>query len=161
MEVGDWITLSAVLVALGLGVAAIIHTRIMQIKERKERLLNDIIEWSNKGISLCALHKIRNKPGLAETKYLRITELLSLYYKKDAILALAKRIDSRLSLHVNDAFKALKEYLGGDRGIGVLHLVGEHEGEEISRINPELVDNFEKTFSRPLKLASQIKAQLE
>ena len=48
MEVGDWITLSAVLVALGLGVASILHTNNLQRKERKERLLNEIIEWAKK-----------------------------------------------------------------------------------------------------------------
>jgi len=46
MEVGDWITLAAVIVALGIGVASILHTRSMQKKERKERLLNEIIEWA-------------------------------------------------------------------------------------------------------------------
>jgi len=46
MEIGDWITLAAVLVALGIGVASIWHTRSMQKKERRERLLNEIIEWA-------------------------------------------------------------------------------------------------------------------
>ena len=45
MEIGDWITLVAVLVALGIGVASILHTRSMQKRERRERLLNEIIEW--------------------------------------------------------------------------------------------------------------------
>ena len=46
MEVGDWITLGAVIVALGIGVASILNTRSLRIKERKERLLNEIIEWA-------------------------------------------------------------------------------------------------------------------
>lgn len=46
MDIGDWITLSAVTVALGIGAASIIHTNILQRKERKERLLNEIIEWA-------------------------------------------------------------------------------------------------------------------
>jgi len=46
MEVGDWITLGAVIVALGIGVASILHTRSLQIKERKERLLNEILDWA-------------------------------------------------------------------------------------------------------------------
>lgn len=46
MEIGDWITLSAVLVALGLGVVSIIQTQWLQKRERKERLLNEIIEWA-------------------------------------------------------------------------------------------------------------------
>ena len=46
MEVGDWITLAAVMVALGLGVASILHTSSMQKGERRERILNEIIEWA-------------------------------------------------------------------------------------------------------------------
>jgi hypothetical protein len=46
MEIGDWITLGAVIVALGIGVASILHTNSMQKRERKERLLNEIIEWA-------------------------------------------------------------------------------------------------------------------
>jgi hypothetical protein len=51
MEVGDWITLGAVVVALGIGVASIIHTQSLQRKERRERLLNEIIEWAMDAIT--------------------------------------------------------------------------------------------------------------
>jgi Flp pilus assembly protein TadB len=43
---GEWITLAAVLVALAIGVASILHTQRLQKKERRERLLNEIIEWA-------------------------------------------------------------------------------------------------------------------
>ncbi len=46
MEVGDWITLGAVLVALGIGIASILHTQSLQKRERRERLLNEIIDWA-------------------------------------------------------------------------------------------------------------------
>ena len=46
MKVGDWITLAAVIVALVIGVASIIQTQMLQKRERKERLLNEIIEWA-------------------------------------------------------------------------------------------------------------------
>jgi hypothetical protein len=46
MNTGDWITLAAVIVALGIGIASILHTQNLQKKERKERLLNEIIEWA-------------------------------------------------------------------------------------------------------------------
>ena len=45
MDAGDWITLGAVLVALSLGVASLVQTKRLQKRERKERLLNEIIEW--------------------------------------------------------------------------------------------------------------------
>jgi transcription termination factor NusB len=40
------VTLLAVFVALGIGVASIWNTRSMQKKERRERLLNEIYEWA-------------------------------------------------------------------------------------------------------------------
>ena len=46
MDIGDWITLGAVIVALGIGVASILHTRSLQKREHKDRLLNEIIEWA-------------------------------------------------------------------------------------------------------------------
>ena len=46
MNIGDWITLGAVIVALSIGAASIIQTQRLQKKERGERLLNEIIEWA-------------------------------------------------------------------------------------------------------------------
>ncbi|MDD5288613.1 MAG: hypothetical protein PHY28_05820 [Dehalococcoidales bacterium] len=46
MEINSWITLAAVFVALSLGVASLIQTKQIQKRERKERLLNEIIEWA-------------------------------------------------------------------------------------------------------------------
>ena len=43
---GDWITLAAVIVALVLGVVTIIQTYRSQKRERKERLVSEIIEWA-------------------------------------------------------------------------------------------------------------------
>lgn len=45
MEADDWITLCAVIVALAIGVASILHTRSILKKEQKKKLLNEIIEW--------------------------------------------------------------------------------------------------------------------
>jgi len=47
MVIGDWITLSAVIVALGIGVASIVQTQTLQKRERKERLLSEIIVWAD------------------------------------------------------------------------------------------------------------------
>jgi hypothetical protein len=46
MEISDRITLAAVIVALILGVSSLIQTQRLQKRERKERLLNEIIEWA-------------------------------------------------------------------------------------------------------------------
>ena len=46
MEITGWITLAAVIVALGIGVASILHTQRLQKQGRRDRLLNEIIEWA-------------------------------------------------------------------------------------------------------------------
>jgi hypothetical protein len=46
VEVGDWITLAAVIVALSLGVGSIIHAQYLWNRERKERYKNEIIKWA-------------------------------------------------------------------------------------------------------------------
>ena len=46
MGITDWLMLAAVIVALGLGVTSILHTQSLQKRERRERLLNEIIEWA-------------------------------------------------------------------------------------------------------------------
>lgn len=51
-----WATFLAVVVALGIGVTSILHTNSLQKKERKERLLNEIIEWAV-DIVKCALEQ--------------------------------------------------------------------------------------------------------
>ena len=128
--------------------------------DRKERLLNEIIEWASDGIRLCALHKVRTKRAMVEVKYTRIADLVALHSKRESISVLARRVDKRLIKPVNKAISALTEYLGGVKGIGILHLLEEHEGEEILNIYPEVWRDFEKSFRRLLKTISKIKSEL-
>lgn len=46
MEISNWVTVIAVIVALAIGVSSFIQTQMLQKRERKERLLNEIIEWA-------------------------------------------------------------------------------------------------------------------
>jgi hypothetical protein len=57
MDIGLWLkdwstplsalaTFIAVIVALGIGVASILYSQRLQRKERKEKLLNEVIEWA-------------------------------------------------------------------------------------------------------------------
>lgn len=71
MNAGDWITLSAIIVALGIGVASVLHTQNMQKKERKERLLNEIIEWAENTY----------KCGV-ESNYWNLNNIVSKYFDK-------------------------------------------------------------------------------
>lgn len=62
MDCIAWLTLLAVIVALGIGIASIIHTEIIQKRERKHRLLNEITEWATKVTSW----RSENRSGLTE-----------------------------------------------------------------------------------------------
>jgi hypothetical protein len=46
MDCGAWITLAAVIVALAIGVASILQIQSLRKRERRDRLLNEIIEWA-------------------------------------------------------------------------------------------------------------------
>ena len=46
MEIGDWITLIAVITALTLGILAIMQTNRIQKRHYKHILINEIIDWS-------------------------------------------------------------------------------------------------------------------
>jgi hypothetical protein len=67
MEITGWITLAAVIVALGIGVASILQTHRLQERERKERLLNEIIDWAvdvTKGELLMEFADVRGIKGI-------------------------------------------------------------------------------------------------
>jgi hypothetical protein len=72
MGIGDWITIVAVLVALGIGVSSIIQNEILQKRERKERLLNEIFEWASDIEKAATLRRKQNRDELwdAKQKYL-------------------------------------------------------------------------------------------
>ena len=54
MDISDGITLGAVVVALVIGVSSIIQTQRLQRRERRERLLNEIIQWAI-DVDICLL----------------------------------------------------------------------------------------------------------
>jgi len=136
------------------------ETNDREKRDKKERLLNEIIEWASDGIRLCALHKVRTKATMVEAKYTRIADLVALHSKRESISVLARQVDKRLTRPVNKAITALTEYLGGEKGTGILHLLEEHEGEEIINIYPEVWTEFEKSFRKLLTTLSRIKSEL-
>ncbi|MFH1652155.1 MAG: hypothetical protein ABID87_08685 [Chloroflexota bacterium] len=110
MDIGDWITLAAVIVALGIGVASILQTQIMQRRDRKERLLNEIIEWAI-DILNCGReepfdwHKILATPDIISLKI--IAANLNMAYAKiracgTPIIDFANECDTNLGKLVNE-----------------------------------------------------------
>ncbi len=111
MNVSDWITLAAVLVALGLGVSSLIQTQSMHKKERQRQALERICDWAEmvsyalgrpaKGNSLEEMKSeetMKIQAGMGKTRILHDAEKLdtTLYNKVKAVSLLMQRYDARL-----------------------------------------------------------------
>jgi len=64
MEIGAWITVSAVIVALGVGTASLVHAKRIQKKQYRHKLLDEIIEWAVE----CAKFGIKQNKGVVLRK---------------------------------------------------------------------------------------------
>ena len=123
MEVGDWITLFAVIVALSIGVASFLHTQNLQKKERRERLLNEIIEWTRNitkyrfGKSCKELLQITDRYG--ETSYKKSLQFVhaDVVEVKEAFAGLGiqsryiREIASIFGADLNEATQVLTEQI--------------------------------------------------
>lgn len=86
MNIGAWITLAAVVVALGLGLASLLQTQKLQKKERRQRLLNEIIDWANDVINCSSELNIPLVRGIDRTT-MRVYGTSSLYFKYRSVNA--------------------------------------------------------------------------
>jgi hypothetical protein len=161
MEVGDWITLAAVIVALGIGVASILHTQRLQKRERRERLLNEIIGWAIRAarcgyeerIALPAVFNKYTKPKMeleALDAVATTARVLSIEGSYISNIALAFSDFPNLNLKVTDvvskldivwrqAFKYMQEYpkehkLPGKKEIKELRESAQNLIEEATKI---------------------------
>jgi len=95
MEVGDWITLAAVLVALGIGVASILHTQSLQKKERNIqrtiRRTEEVQEWI---LEICSITSSGSPPGDEQERRNRKWRAEKIVFLKDPIKVEAKKLDS-------------------------------------------------------------------
>lgn len=108
MNIGYWITLGAVLVALGIGVASILQTQRLQRKERKERLLNEIIDWAE-GLASChyslKIHgsntagELLQKHRYYASKQTYIKKSVEIFENRELSYALSNILNDESSLH--------------------------------------------------------------
>jgi hypothetical protein len=73
MEPAGWITLAAVIVALSLGLSSLIQTHKLQKRERKERLLNEIIKWAEDTINVSFGTTVTIDPALERRVHLLLS----------------------------------------------------------------------------------------
>jgi len=95
MEIGDWITLGAVIVALGLGLYSLIQTHKLQKRERRERLLNEIIEWAKD------IHKSSLEIDIPFIDMSRIRELEMQSYPPSFIENMKEGVKNQIETYAN------------------------------------------------------------
>ena len=121
MNAGDWITLTAVIVALGIGVASILHTQSMQKKERRERLLNEIIEWA---IDISRSHpeeihrdiarireEAKEQEFLAANIRIIMDSLVGMRGRNQYTGSIARKVDKTLKESVDKLIKEMESYI--------------------------------------------------
>ncbi len=129
MEISDWITLAAVIVALAIGVTSLLQTQMLQKRERKERLLNEIIEWAidiNKGgweviipINLALDEDTSERENLARLLFKYQTLYAKSEYIQDIALAFEENLHpalKRVTRNLKEAINRIDEYLFKQKG---------------------------------------------
>ncbi len=123
MDIGDWITLTAILVALGLGVSSLIQTQLLRKKERRERLLTEIIEWATNSVHISwefgTAFKEALKPMISReqqlSKFTQIAEvkehLMQFAGRNVYITALALGVKKHLQEAISKLDKDLANYI--------------------------------------------------
>jgi len=110
MEPTGWITLLAVLVALGIGVSSIRQINKLKKAEKRERLLNEIIEWA---IDIAKTETLGE--FLLESKKSMLIDLLLKYQAVDArseyIKVIAAEFGEDFQAAINKTAQKMEEHL--------------------------------------------------
>ncbi len=99
MEISEFLTLLAIVVALTIGVTGILQTRSIQKREFRHRLLNEIIDWS--------IDIRKNNPDLTsvlKTASERLTKTTGSMEKNDLIVPRSFISEEKLELTGNDIY---------------------------------------------------------
>ena len=64
MVIGDWITLGAIIIALIIGILALLQTNRIQKRQYKHLLINEIIDWATKIVQSI---RVENVPIIGST----------------------------------------------------------------------------------------------
>ena len=115
MDLGNWITLGAVVVALVIGVASLCFTRSLQKEEHKQRLLKELFEWALDIEKSTTKRRTRERRELwdARQKYIS-SEVRSDYMKRIAsgdFPGLSNHL-KEIIVKLNSTKKATEEALG-------------------------------------------------
>ena len=82
MDLQSSLTLTAIIIALIIGVRSVVQTKNIQIAERKQRLLNEIIDWTNDLLLCSSEMHVQPIPGITRKAHmLHATSALYLRYR--------------------------------------------------------------------------------
>ena len=164
MEVGDWITLGAVLVALGIGVTSILYTQRLRGKERKERLLNEIIDWALDIVRCGSEAGFEVTPGLPEEKQKKLIRINWAFRyqvissKGDYIISIGSIFKREENLH-----RLIKAAQGDlEKAIKILWDLAGAKGAEEERLSSEATkteEALQKSAGLLIKEATRIRTR--
>ena len=177
MDTSDLINLWVVIGTISLAVAAfssIRQTRKLQERERRDRLLNEIIEWATNIIECCRefevpLSGIRITDGdflLRRIEYNRVTKLNTMTSRSKYLREIAFKLNTRLkdAIEITDkCILDLKEILLERATIEIEHDKGKVKKEEVDKVvkrYDEQTDKVEESAVSLIKAASKIKSDL-
>ena len=146
MEIGDWITISAVVVALGIGVTSLIQTKRIQKKIYINNRLNEINNWA---LDICTCGSesgLSIVPGLDrvhQERLLRINwafKYQAIETRSELIVNIAAKFDNELNLV--SAVKDTKKQL--NKMVKLLWAFSKCENAEKEKKLAELTTEYEK-----------------
>ena len=157
MEVGDWITLAAVIVALGIGVASILHTQSLQKKERDiQRIIQRIQEIQEWILEICNIASSGSPPGDDQEQRNRKWQARKIVFSMEPIKVEAKKLDSKFPSE-----KKLEDIIGRLSEIVEEHMSNPETlgGGEQSGVR--IADRIISNANEALSIISNIKDKLQ
>jgi len=148
MGAAAWLTLVAIIIALSIGVASLLQTRNIQKGERKQRLLNEIVNWATDLINCTAGFTFPAYHPAATKKISLIMARSDTYFKHRAVNARSKYIQHIASEFGEDPLSAVKtvtsklsEFISIlEADLAVLQNGGSENRETVSKCELELYD---------------------
>jgi len=156
MDCGDWITLGAVLVALGIGVSSILHTQSLQKRARNiNRVIQRIEEVQEWILEICSITSSGSPPGDEQEKRNRKWRIGKVILLKEPIKLAARKLDSeytsqeKLGDIIDELSTIVERYKSNPESLAM----GVRSGERI-------IDQIENKTNEAIGVISSIRDKL-
>lgn len=158
MVIGDWITLVAVVIALTLGVLAVIQTNRIQEKRYRHLLINEIIDWATE---IAKSIRIENIPivGTTDLETARRRVLTNKFFQLWGLDARTDYMKHIAAFFPEVSNKLTEVEVNLDELSRVFGEVVERKEKEFEDILDPYFRRLDKSAKEVIKLAIQVKTQ--